>query len=391
MANDEFYTPAKTIIDELKYYGYDGFFKGKTIYLPCDYDATLPYIKKEIRTVKTIEGFLEFEDKITIYKVVPELFTEEEKNNGPRNCQFIAYLTEHKDDFGIKDIYISGYDALTGKGLRFQDAPFDAFDIIITNPPFSQLDEWIAKIIEFKRKGGQFIFLAPLSILTNTFAFKYFKNLDFWCGYTEPSKYENYNGEVINDYLPSVWITNFEVKKHKQKRVLSKSWRDHSEDFLPYWNFKGINVNSINEIPYDYKGFIGVPSTFLKDIHLDQFEIVGFGVGVDFVQSLEGWVDKRNWTRSMINEYYAGPKLTGGANAGNVLFTSLDIEHPYKQAFARMVIKNKELDTKRENYDFCDVEKFIKNQLLIKKPEEIWNDKLFKSRGNQTVKKGKGH
>ena len=33
---DEFYTPANTIINELKYYGYDGLFKGKTIYLPCD-------------------------------------------------------------------------------------------------------------------------------------------------------------------------------------------------------------------------------------------------------------------------------------------------------------------------------------------------------------------
>ena len=52
MVNDEFYTPAKTIIDELKYYGYDGFFKGKTIYLPCDYDATLPYIKKEIKLLQ---------------------------------------------------------------------------------------------------------------------------------------------------------------------------------------------------------------------------------------------------------------------------------------------------------------------------------------------------
>ena len=29
--NDEFYTQSKTIIDELKYYGYDGLFKDKTI------------------------------------------------------------------------------------------------------------------------------------------------------------------------------------------------------------------------------------------------------------------------------------------------------------------------------------------------------------------------
>ena len=70
--NDEFYTPAETIINELKWYGYDGLFKGKTIYLPCDYDATLPYVKKEIKTVKSVSGFIEFSDEVTIYKVMPE-------------------------------------------------------------------------------------------------------------------------------------------------------------------------------------------------------------------------------------------------------------------------------------------------------------------------------
>lgn len=164
--NDEFYTPAETIINELKWYGYDGLFKNKTIYLPCDYDATLPYIKKEIKTISSIEGTtdLKLADKFEIYKVVPELFTEEDKKNGPRNCQFVAYLTEHKDDFGIKDIYISGYDAITNKGMKFQEAPFELFDVVITNPPFSQMNEWIKKIVQFSKKGGKFLFLAPLSI-----------------------------------------------------------------------------------------------------------------------------------------------------------------------------------------------------------------------------------
>ena len=156
--NDEFYTPAETIINELKWYGYDGLFKDKTIYLPCDYDATLPYIKKEIKRVTHICGpmKLELEEEVEIYKVVPELFTNDEKSKGPRNCQFVAYLTEHKEDFGIKDIYISGYDALTGKGMKFQNAPFELFDVIITNPPFSQMNEWIEKIVDFGKKGGSF-------------------------------------------------------------------------------------------------------------------------------------------------------------------------------------------------------------------------------------------
>ena len=390
IVNDEFYTPAETIINELKWYGYDGEFRGKTIYLPCDYDATLPYVKKEIRKVKSLSGFLEFNDEIEIYKVIPGLFTENDKVNAPRNCQFVAYLTEHKEDFGIKDIYISGFDALTGKGLKFQDSPFDKFDIIITNPPFSQMEDWINKIISFSKKGGKFIFLSPLSILTNTFAFPYFKNQDFWCGYTEPNKYEDIKGNIVPQYLPSVWLTNFDVKKHKPKRVLSKSWFDRPEEYMPYWNFLGININSINNIPYDYAGTMGVPATFLKDIHTDQFEIVGLGVWKEILQNIEGWIDKRNWTRDMINKYYAGPKLTGGANGGNVLFSSLDLENPYKQLFARVLIKNKELIKGRKYYDFNDVVSFIKKELKTKKPKEIWEPDLFKSRGNQTAKMGKG-
>lgn len=392
MVNDEFYTPAKTIIDELKYYGYDGMFRGKTIYLPCDYDATLPYIKKEIKQVEfEFLGSMATED-VVVYKVVPELFTEEEKNQGPRNCQFVAYLTEHKEDFGIKDIYISGYDAINKKGLRFQDAPFEAFDIIITNPPFSQMPEWIEKIIKFKNKGGHFIFLSPLSILTNTFAFPYFKNGDFWCGYTEPSKYENAKGETLGNYLPSVWLTNFDVKLHKRKRTLSKSWGDHPDEYMPYWNYKAIEVISIDEIPYDFKGTMGVPATFLKDIHPDQFEIIGLGVGKEQFMSLPDFINMSSYPENEFQKHYikdGDPENQYGRRNGK-LFTSLDGKNPYKQPFARLLIKNKEINDKYKLFDYDDVINWVNEEIKSKNPIEIWNKKLFKKQSNQKVKHGRG-
>lgn len=390
MVNDEFYTPAKTIIDELKYYGYDGLFKGKTIYLPCDYDATLPYIKKEIKQVEfEFLGSVATED-VVVYKVIPELFTEEEKNQGPRNCQFVAYLTEHKEDFGIKDIYISGYDALTGKGLRFQNAPFEAFDVVITNPPFSQMEEWITKIIDFKNKGGHFIFLAPLSILTNTFAFPYFKNGDFWCGYTEPSKYENAKGEILSNYLPSVWLTNFDVKLHKRKRVLSKSWKDHPDEYMPYWNYKAIDVPSIDNVPHDYKGVMGVPATFLKDIHLEQFEIVGLGQGKEQFQSLAGWINRKDWTFKKYLEFADTPKTAHSFDVSSLLVLSKDLEHPYKAPFCKVLIRNKEIINEKVYYDYEDVIEWVKTELSQKEPDDIWNKKLYKNRSNKKVKHGKG-
>lgn len=392
--NDEFYTPAQTIINELKYYGYDGFFKDKTIYLPCDYDATLPYIKKEVKKVTHIEGpmKIKFDDEYEIYKVVPELFTEKEKDNVPRKCQFVAYLTEHKDDFGIKDIYISGYDALTGKGMKFQDAPFDLFDVIITNPPFSQMKDWINKIVDFAKKGGEFVFLAPLSITTYTWAYPYFKDGTFWCGYTEPSRYENQEGELLSTYLPSVWLTNLEVKKHKPKRVLSKSWKNKPDEFMPYWNYKAINICSINDIPYDYKGVMGVPATFLKDIHPDQFEIVGFGVGKDQFIKLPGFIDKSNYSREDFKKYFengSGDPDNQYSRRNGKVFTSLDGENPFKQPFAKMLIRNKVL-IQENNYDYDDVIKWIESQLKTAKPMDIWNPIVFKEGSNRKIKHGKG-
>ncbi len=398
LKNDEFYTPAKTIIDELKYYGYDGLFRDKTIYLPCDFDATLPYIKKEIKKVEwECLGTKLYQD-VEIYKVMPDLFTEEEKFHGPRNCQFVSYLTEHKDDFGIKDIYISGYDALTAKGLKFQEAPFKCFDIIITNPPFSQMDEWINKIIDFKNNGGQFIFLAPLSILTNTYAFDYFKNKDFWCGYTEPSQYEDCDGNPIKSYLPSVWLTNFNVEKHKRKRPLTKSWKDHPDEFLPYWNYKGIDVKSIDDIPYDYIGVMGVPATFLKDLHPDQFEIVGWSQGKEQLNTLSGMIDweKNGYTTDMIRlnntgGMYKKCKGTGGvASSKIVLYNTLELKHPYKCPFCKLLIKNKEIVKEKESYDYDDVVNWLTKELKTKTLDKIWNAKIYKSRSNQKVKHGKG-
>ena len=389
--NDEFYTPTETIINELKYYGYDGYFNGKTIYLPCDYDATLPYIKKEIKKVEKIYGIARWEEEIEIYKVMPEQFTENDSKLVPRNCQFVAYLTEHKKDFGIKDIYISGYDAISQKGLKFQNAPFECFDVIITNPPFSQMEEWIEKIIKFKNKGGKFIFLAPLSILTNVFSFKYFKNGDFWCGYTEPNKYEDSQGIKKTEYLPSVWLTNFDVQKHKSKRVLTKSWGEHPDEFMPYWNYKGIEVVNINDIPYDYKGVMGIPATALKEIRTDQFELIGLGVGKEQFNAQEFYVDKTNYSEKEFKKYYikkGDPENQYGRRNGK-LFVSLDGENPYKQPFARILVKLKQPMKSDKIYDFEDVIKRIKKELKNKKPKDLWNEKLFKIKGNTKVKHGR--
>ena len=49
----------------------------------------------------------------------------------------------HADAYGIKSISVSGYNPATGKGVQFQDVDYSKFDLVITNPPFSQFREFI--------------------------------------------------------------------------------------------------------------------------------------------------------------------------------------------------------------------------------------------------------
>ena len=144
---------------------------------------------------------------------------------------------------------------------------------------------------------------------------------------------------------------------------------------MPYWNFKAIEVQSIQDIPYDYYDTIGVPATFLKDIHPDQFEIIGLGRGKKQFMTLKGFIDR--------SSYYPKNKF-GGRNS--TLITSLDGKNPYNIPFTRILIKNKKINKDKNNYGFKDVIKWLNQELLNKKPINIWNHKLFtKKRSNQKI------
>lgn len=52
------------------------------------------------------------------------------------------------------------------------------------------------------------------------------------------------------------------------------------EDYPKYFNYDGIDVSRVSEIPQDYLGDMGVPDSFLDIYNPDQFEIVGIGTDV---------------------------------------------------------------------------------------------------------------
>ena len=159
---------------------------------------------------------------------------------------------------------------------------------------------------------------------------------------------------------------------------------------MPYWNFRAIEVSSIQNIPYDYYDTIGVPATFLKDIHPDQFEIIGLGVGKQQFMALNGFIDRSSYPREKFQKFYIkkGDPENRYNERNSMLFTSLDGKNPYKRPFSRVLIRNKKITKNENGYGFEDVIKWLNQELLSKKPIDIWNHELlYKKRSNQKILK----
>ena len=71
----------------------------------------------------------------------------------------------------------------------------------------------------------------------------------------------------------AMWLTNIDNERRHNKLELKKKY--NQEDYPKYDNFDAINVKTINDIPYDYFGIMGVPITIINRYNSEQFEIVG--------------------------------------------------------------------------------------------------------------------
>ena len=73
------------------------------------------------------------------------------------------------------------------------------------------------------------------------------------------------------------WYTNLDIEKRHEEIILFKHYSE--KEYPKYENFDAINVNTIQDIPIDYYGIMGVPDTFVDVYNPDQFELIGVGSG----------------------------------------------------------------------------------------------------------------
>lgn len=167
-------------------------------------------------------------------------------------------------------------------------------DIVVTNPPFSLFREYMAQLMEYKKK---FVIIGNINALTYKEIFPLIKENKIWLGESLHGRKIEFRvpdcySVITNDYrigedghkyirVPGNirWFTNLNVPIRNKNLALYKKYT--SEEYPKYDNYDAIEVSKVANIPYDYEGAMGVPITFIDKYNPDQFEIIKFRKGND--------------------------------------------------------------------------------------------------------------
>ena len=253
--NDEFYTRFSDVSKELMHY--KAYFKDKIVYCNCD-DPTWSAFWRYFH--------LNFAE-LGLKKLISTHYYKKEP----------TYRMEYTggDD---NDIEAGIKTPLEGNGDFRNKECLDILDeanIVVTNPPFSLFRDFIAVLMEYKKK---FLVIGSKNAITYKDFFPLLQKGAVWIGCTSPSEFLQPDGST-KKFGNIGWFTNLGIAKRNEKLVLRKMY--DPEEYPRYDNYDAINVNKLSDIPADYDGVMGVPISIMDHYNPDQFEIVGFKKGYD--------------------------------------------------------------------------------------------------------------
>lgn len=248
--NDEFYTRIEDVAEELRHY--KKHFAGKVVLCNCD-DPTWSAFWRYFH--------LNFAE-LGLKKLISTHYDRTEP----------TYKMEYEggDD---NDVEVGVKTSLEGNGdFRSKECLdlLDECDIVVTNPPFSLARAYAQCLREH---GKQFVIIGDLNWITYKEIFPMLKDNEIWLGYSSVKEFVQPDG-TIKKFGNKLWYTNLDIQKRHEKLILWKHFTP--EEYPAYLNVdNAINVDSVDNIPFDYYGIIGVPITFLSKYNPDQFEIIG--------------------------------------------------------------------------------------------------------------------
>lgn len=285
--NDEFYTQLIDIESELQYYREH--FKGKVVYCNCD----------DVQVSNFFKYFVAHFEELGLKKLIGACYREQQidlfDTQKIERGTFFEYTgkPEDKSRLNSNDVkYFKGNgDFRSPESIEL----LKKSDIIVTNPPFSLFREYVSQLVEYDKK---FLIIGNVNAITYKEIFKLIKEDKAWLGvnlgrgisgFIVPEHYELYGTEARIDDMGNrivspnncLWLTNLDNSIRHKDLVLHKKYQGNESEYPEYDNYKGINVNRTKDIPFDYRGYMGVPITFLHKYNPEQFEVVRFRKGDD--------------------------------------------------------------------------------------------------------------
>lgn len=341
LKNDEFYTEYKTISDEIGHYRNQ--FQGKIVYCNCDDPSWSNFWKY-------------FHNNFSSLGLKKLISTHFQKNSEP------SYKMEYEggDDFnmdaGIISEILGNEVIINGQGNYYTAGDFrsndcikllEEADIVVTNPPFSLFREYLNQLITYNK---QFIIIGNQNASHNKEIFPLFKENKIWYGasihsggvdFRMPDDYEEYSKNVFmkngHHYINLAgirWYTNMDVKYrhdglwHKNGKFDNTQahvyYEGNENSYLKYDNFDAIDITSVQGIPIDYEGMMGVPITILDKFNPDELELIGIGSG-----SMAAKIGVRKNYRGRTDIAYTLPDGTQKCPFSRVIVRNL---HPIKRS-----------------------------------------------------------
>ena len=308
LSSDEFYTRYEDIAKELSRYMEQ--LENKRILCPCDWDVSSE--REREKTYKIKNGVLyesitnwvrtKTNNQVKWIKTSNETINEIRSDSQKPSCNFWKYLTNQMlAGWKIKSITFSGFDPKTKRGIPFQEQSYDKYDVVITNPPFSKMIEFINLLIKNNKK---FLIIGDINNQTKKEFSKYFINNKIWFGYHSCKKFlmpyltkEDYEkckndeykavewdntvifngmkGCYVKKFGNIAWYTNLDVSYRHDLMLLSKKYKGHEKEYHFSKNLPEILLcRKVKDIPCDYEGLMYVPISFGQIYSPEQFKIL---------------------------------------------------------------------------------------------------------------------
>lgn len=365
---DEFYTQLTDIEKEMRYYRKH--FAGKTVFCNCDDPFESNFFKYFV---------LNF-NRLGLKKLIATCYSGSPIANQQLSIFDVVGTTEHRENRPYKAIVTTVYDKTGDGGIDMFDvaelfksgenelcelvgdgdfrspeclALLDESDIIVTNPPFSLFRDYVAVLVEHKKK---YIIIGNLNAVKYKEIFPLLVDDQMWLGasihsgdraFYVPDDYPlqaagcGVDPESGRKYIRVKgvrWFTNLDIKQRHEEMILVRHYS--SDQYPKYDNYDAIDVSSANEIPCDYDGLMGVPISYLDKYNPDQFEIIGIS---DLPETMPGISPLGDvWIRT-----YRSEGGTGHYTA-NMRSLGLSAYGRHKVAFSRLIIRNKHPEPSKE-------------------------------------------